>query len=171
MALAPLCEAKHRLWSHDRGRVIAVAGHGTDDGLWLSVLEPKRRSTGVWTPSWGGTDDEIIDGIGGTLVLEAGNASAAPHHRAMMEQAVRFSLVLGAMLDAEGTPLRVRDEERAPPRQMREAGLGTSKYGRWRRTYVTLDPKSDPVLVAREPARPPRRRAISKPSTRSSPAT
>lgn len=133
--------ARDALWQTAGGqRVLAVGGYMLEDIVCVTVIDTARAYVGRWRADWGSEqrfDTVAVDDAASPLL--AGIDAAA--HGETVGHAVRLSIVLGLLLEAEGTPLRTHDEERKPPRQQRKRGLVPKGAGEWRRTYVTLDPR------------------------------
>lgn len=92
------------------GNTACLGGYPLPDGriTLVGLLHPDGVSVVVWEPRWG--EREVLRPDDAPLLLEGGTRE---QHFAWGQQAARVAAMLGLLLDAEGTPLRYRDESGA----------------------------------------------------------
>lgn len=112
------------------GDTPSLGGYVLDGVLYLVGLRyPDGAMVAPWRPRWeerdlragmpAAVDSPLIDDLGA--------------HNAWAREAARFALVLGLLLDAEGTPVAAEDER---PRRLRGGGTGRRPEWTVRRVYL-----------------------------------
>lgn len=130
------------------GRTVCLAGyHVEGEGIFLQGTDyPDGVFTAKWTPQWAGGDLEA-----GVVRDTSPLIDDVDRHHEWTRQAARFAVVLGLLLDAEGSPVVAKDETPAGRRQ-RGTGSGKTQTS-WtvRRVFVGRD-KVFRAAGASEPA-------------------
>lgn len=114
------------------GNTAELAMYALDGTIYLIGLHyPDGISVAPWRPHWSQEEVEIT--TGGTADLIFGDLGA---WREWGRQAARFAVILGLLLDAEGTPLLVEGPQK--PRAEAKGRHGYSRSASWsvRRVYV-----------------------------------
>jgi len=132
------------------GDTVYLGGYAFDGATYLVGLEwPETARVSRWVPRWG--DAELDAGVAHETSPMIDDVDT---HHAWAREAARFAVVLGVLLDAEGTPIRIETD--APPAKKRQRGRGGKQRERdtWTTRHVYLD-----ELRAPRPAPPTSRPA------------
>jgi len=111
------------------GDVICLGGYETEGKWWLIMFALNGSvSVGVWEPQWG--EGEVTEGLyfDPSPFVEV---SAAETYRAVTTEGVRCALTLGALLDAEGSPIESATQTITPPPEKRTRGSKPAKSASW----------------------------------------
>ena len=111
------------------GRTASLAGYPLDDSIFLIGLDwPDGAFVSRWRPDW--TEKDL------DATVEPDQASPligdVDSHHAWARQAARFAVVLGLLLEAEGSPVTVEEEQ--PKGRTRG---GTTGAGRMEDEWIT----------------------------------
>lgn len=111
------------------GDTVCLGGYPFEGAIYLMAFDwPGAARVARWAPTWDGA--ELEEGIAidtSPLVPDPGK------HAEWTRDAARFAVILGLLLDAEGAPVRVREErESAPP------GAAKGRASAWVTRHVTL---------------------------------
>ena len=117
------------------GNVAQIGGYWVDDTLFLVLLGyPDGAYVFPWRPVWQESDIDDID-FGAGLLGEDISYQEWEH---VGHQAVRFVLMLGLLLEAEGSPVVIDREPRSKTAQQASTRRRRSSKSSWltRRVYV-----------------------------------
>lgn len=114
------------------GDTASLGGYGLDGAMYLIGFGyPAGMNVARWTPRW--REEELSAGI---TRDESPLIDDADAHQVWAREAARFAVVLGLLLEAEGSPVQV--EEETPKGRKTRAGHGGVRESEWtvRRVYL-----------------------------------
>lgn len=119
------------------GNTVTLGGYPLGDAVFLIGLEyPDGAHVTRWVPVWGGGDIEETVQVDYSPLID--NVEG---HFEWSRQAARFAVVLGLLLDSEGSPVAVEEDGQGRSRTRQQqggAGGGPAKGDGWiiRRVYL-----------------------------------